>query len=116
LAEQEAKLASLKEEKKELDKTYEEQEKKYDLLRKRHENYAFVIYTIVGIASLVAGAYMKITFLGLGFILGGIASLTTGYVFFWNRLHDILKFISLLIALVIIIATGYRWTYRKEDE
>ena len=73
----------------------------------------FYVSAIIGIASIVIGSLMKMPFLGLGFILGGTACLVMGYGIYWSDLNDVLKLISLLIAIGLLIFIGYRKTVRN---
>ncbi len=73
----------------------------------------FYVSAIIGITSIIIGSLMKVPFLGLGFILGGTASLVLGYSLYWSGLNDILKLISLLIAIGLLVFIGYRKTHKS---
>lgn len=85
---------------KEQDALYQEQMQPY-------EKTFFMVSSIAGLLALLIGAFSGIPFLGFGFIMSGVFTLTMGYVSYWGRLHDILKFISLLGAIVLIIAISF---------
>ena len=46
--------------------------------------------------------------LGTGFMFGGIFAATTGYWFHWSYLDDWVRFISLLIAMAVLVFVAYR--------
>lgn len=94
-------------------KEFEAQEEEYDTRRKAYEQYLFYISTISGVAAIAAGAMVAVPFLGMGLILGGVICLSLGYWDYWHHLDDTFKFISLILALIILIGAGYRVMRKK---
>lgn len=84
-----------------------EHEAMYQEQMKPYERTFFIISSLAGLLALLIGAFARIPFLGFGFIMSGVFTLTMGYVSYWGRLHDILKFISLLGAILLIIAISF---------
>lgn len=91
----------LLEEKKELDRKRRE-------ARKRFERHLFFMAVPIGIIALVVGSMMSIQAVGTGLMFGGIFTLIDGYAWYWSELQDWMRFLSLLIAFVILIFIGYR--------
>lgn len=95
----------------------EEHEKKvqeYRELRVKFDRFYFYTAAPIGLVALIAGALSKVPFLGVGLVLGGTACLTHGYWTYWDTLDALAKFISLLLALLLIIALGYRIAAREQ--
>lgn len=87
---------------------------KYTTERAAYENIYFYITAAIGLACLAIGALIPVASLGIGFIIGGIACLTAGYVTFWGQLQNMLKLGSLLAGFIIILALGYRFFRQRE--
>jgi hypothetical protein len=47
-------------------------------------------------------------------MFGGIFSICDGYFNYWSELADVLKFVSLLIAFILLLFLGYRRLEKKE--
>jgi hypothetical protein len=47
-------------------------------------------------------------------MFGGIFSICDGYFNYWSELADVLKFLSLLIAFILLLFLGYRRLEKKE--
>ena len=88
-------------ERKERDRIWREKEKVF-------QKNLFIIAVPVGIAAIIFGAVMPIQAIGTGLMFGGIFSLTEGYMFYWSELQDWMRFLSLLVAFVVLIYVGYR--------
>ncbi len=89
-------------------------DKKYNKVNTKYEKRYFYIMTLVGLVALIIGGISKVPFIGMGFIIGGIICITHSYWSHWYKLTDILKFISLLIALIILIFFGYRIFFKEK--
>ncbi len=74
----------------------------------------FVVAAVVGIASILFGIFSSIDYLAAGAILGGTFCLIFGYSYHWANIPDVLKFLSILLAIGIIIGTGYRFSRRSK--
>lgn len=92
---------------------YQTLNQKYQSEQKIYEKYYFYIATVVGIVTIIAGVLTPMPFLGMGFILGGIVCLAHGYFRYWDEMHDLVKFISLLLALILLIISSYRFVRNK---
>lgn len=66
------------------------------------------VATPLGIAAMLIGAYLPQQDLGAGLILGGILTVADGYWTYWQHLPDWLRFLSLLLAFVVLLFIGYR--------
>ena len=86
----------------------------YKVEKKSFEKYYFYIAAIIGIVFLIAGVLTPLPFLGMGFILGGIFCLVIGYFRYWDELSDLLKFISLLLAFILLIFSSFKFVKNKK--
>ena len=68
----------------------------------------FYVDVPFGIAAIITGALITLPAVGTGLIFGGILSITAGYIGYWNELPEPLRFISLLIAFIVLIFVGYK--------
>lgn len=81
----------------------------YQNRKENFSKYYFYVSSVVGLLTIIAGAFVvPIPFLGMGFILGGTFCLMSGYFWYWDELDDIFKFISLIIALLILIISSFK--------
>jgi len=72
----------------------------------------------VGLTCLIAGLLLRSTVVGSSLALGGLCTLISGCYTYWDDMGDALRFISLIITLVIVIAIGllkFGRPYRDED-
>ena len=67
-----------------------------------------IVSTPLGIAAIMAGAYVSLHAIGTGLIFGGIFSVAWGYWSYWQYLDDWIRFISLLFGFGILLFVGYR--------
>jgi len=88
---------------------HEQEMEQYQLALKEFEKYYFYITTVVGIIALIAGTFIQIPFLGMGFILGGVLCIVFGYLSYWQELNHWIKFASLLMALLLLILASFRF-------
>lgn len=70
----------------------------------------FIVLVILGVGSLVAGAYLATisTIVSLGFSFGGVLSLIIGAVRYWSNMQDVLRVVILAVALAALIWVGLR--------
>lgn len=80
----------------------EETQQRYAHMDKQKYFY-FYSALLFGIACIIAGIYCTISFVGIGFVLGGFASIIVGYHQAWLLLGDFIKFSTFLLALLLII-------------
>jgi hypothetical protein len=60
----------------------------------------------LGLVALVVGLFVRTVAVGTGLAFGGLCALTAGCYSYWDDMGDALRFFSLLIVLVILIAIG----------
>ncbi len=80
---------------------------------KRFQKHLFFVAVPLGITAIILGAFLPIQAVGTGLMLGGIFSISNGYVNYWSELSDSLRFISLLIAFIVLILVGYKKLEKK---
>lgn len=60
----------------------------------------------IGLTALVIGLFLSPVAVGVGLAFGGMCTLATGCYSYWDDMGDALRFFSLLIVLVILVAIG----------
>lgn len=88
-----------------------QEEQKAQVLREKQRIFQrnlFFVAVPVGIFSILFGSVVAIQSVGTGFMFGGIFCLIQGYSFYWSELQDWMRFVSLLLAFVVLIFVGYR--------
>ena len=75
---------------------------------KRFERHLFAFAVPLGVAAILAGAFLRLPAIGSGLMFGGILSVCDGYANYWGELADALKFASLLAAFVVLVVVGWR--------
>lgn len=86
---------------------YNKRVKEYRNLLKSYRNSYFYMSFCIGILIIIIGAIIVPTdALGTGFIIGGIITLIQGYAFVWGEITDLIKFISLISALLLFFLLG----------
>ena len=83
---------------------YEEQKEK----EKRFARTLFYAGTPIGIAVIIIGSILQIQAVGTGLMFAGIFTLGDCYYWYWSELQDWMKFLSLLVAVAVLIFIGYR--------
>ncbi|MBU0477962.1 TMEM14 family protein [bacterium] len=96
-----AEKVKLEKEKSQLTKQRKEHEKRF-------EKHLFFVAAPIGIAAIIVGSVIAVQSIGTGLIFGGIFTLLNGYCWYWSELQDWMRFLSLLVAFVILIFIGYR--------
>ena len=74
----------------------------------RFHKRLFYVSVPLGIAAIIAGAYIALPAVGTGLIFGGILSIVLGYMGYWIELPEPVKFVSLLIAFIVLVVVGYK--------
>lgn len=65
----------------------------------------------LGYAAIVLGSLRVASGLGSGFMFGGIFAVTIGYWYHWGFVADWLRFVSLLLALgVLVLIASWRFS------
>ncbi len=82
--------------------------KEYQNIRKQYSKKQFYVVVPMGILAIIIGILIPLQSIGTGLIFGGIFSIIEGYFGYWFYLSNELKFISLLIAFVILIFAGFK--------
>jgi hypothetical protein len=77
------------------------------------QKYLFFAAVPLGIAAIIFGAFIPIQSVGTGLLCGGIFCICDGYLNYWTELTDVLKFISLVIAFIVLLIVGYNKLDRK---
>jgi hypothetical protein len=67
----------------------------------------FTISTVLGVAAILIGAYLRPHAIGAGLILGGILSLALGYWGHSQYLDDWFRFTSLLAGFAALLLVGF---------
>jgi len=66
--------------------------------------YRFYSQIIIGVVALLSGIFIPLFHAGIGLLVGGIITLGYGYYTYWEHLTDLVATISLVIALIGLIA------------
>lgn len=82
----------------------------YDDAESVYNRNVFMILVVLGIASLVAGAYLTTvsSVVSLGFSFGGVLALIIGAVRYWSNMQDVLRVVVLAVALGALVWIGLR--------
>lgn len=75
---------------------------------KRFQAVLFSVAVPLGIAAILIGSLAAIQAVGTGLMFGGIFLLLDGYCNYWSELADSMRFLSLLLAFIILLYIGYR--------
>ena len=86
----------------------QEASERMETARKQHQMHLFFTAVPVGLIAIIAGTFIRVPALGPGMVFGGVFTLVEGYLFNWQELSDPIKFVSLLIALIVLGITAYR--------
>ena len=96
------------EERKQLQAEENKRQEGYRQHRKVFERNLFYAATPVGIAAIIIGSMLAVQSIGAGLIFGGIFTVIDGYCWYWSELQDWMRFLSLLIAFIVLIICGYK--------
>ena len=103
-------------EKAEMARQQEEAAAKYNTAQKLHQMHLFFTAVPVGLLAVIVGTFIRVPALGPGMVFGGVFTLVEGYLFNWQELSDPIKFVSLLIALIVLGITAYRRLGSQEKQ
>ena len=67
----------------------------------------------LGYLAMIFGAMRPSAGLHDGLIFGGIITVTTGYGFHWSYVEDWLRFLSLLVAMAVLVLISY-WRFGQD--
>ncbi|MDD5617647.1 MAG: hypothetical protein PHG69_00995 [Candidatus Omnitrophica bacterium] len=96
------------EEKARIDKQRADADRIWTQKQKVFQRNLFYVAVPLGILSIIAGAISPVQAIGTGLMFGGIFALTEGYMFYWSELDDLMRFLSLLVAFIVLVYIGYR--------
>ncbi|MAE43229.1 hypothetical protein CMO93_05635 [Candidatus Woesearchaeota archaeon] len=82
--------------------------KEFDNIREIYNRNVFIISAILGIISLLIGAFLKLPSVSSGIMGGGILTIIYGTLRYWGNMPDYGRFTILGIALAILIWLGYK--------
>ena|SRR3989338_4145933 len=102
------------EEKEKLQIEDNKRQEKYRQHRKTFERHLFYVAAPVGVAAIIVGAGLTVQAVGAGLIFGGIFTLIDGYCWYWSELQDWMRFLSLLMAFIVLIGIGYAKASEKK--
>lgn len=74
----------------------------------QHQKITFYVNVILGLIVILLGTVIKFDTIGSGLIFGGAITLLSGYLGYWSNLDAPLKFVSLLIAFLLILFIASR--------
>ncbi|MDD3297091.1 MAG: hypothetical protein PHU64_07035 [Candidatus Omnitrophica bacterium] len=102
------------EEKAKYDSDKERLNKEYRAKQKEFEKVLFAVAVPLGIAAIIIGSLLPIQAIGTGLMFGGIFNICNGYVNYWSELNDVLRFLSLLLAFIVLLVIGYKKLEKKQ--
>jgi hypothetical protein len=80
--------------------------KQIDDERRAYYGAMFWVSFPIGFAALVVGMFLRAVPVGTGLAFGGLCTLTAGCYSYWNDMGDAVRFFSLLVVLVAVVAIG----------
>ena len=86
----------------------------YRKQQKVFERHLFFTAVPVGLLAIIVGSLLAIQAVGAGLIFGGIFTLIDGYCWYWTELEDWMRFLSLLVAFIVLVYMGYKRLHEKE--
>lgn len=107
--EDKAEKAKLNTELEALEKEHSEKERIF------HQALFWVSYP-VGLAAVVFGILFRVQLVGGGLIFGGLASLANGCYSYWDDMEAMHRFLSLLLALLVLLLMGSWRFWRPAPE
>lgn len=76
--------------------------------QQQFEKHLYIVAVPLGLVVILVGAFSRVQSIGSGLMIGGIFSITDGYINYWSQLADWMRFLSLLAAFVILLIVGYK--------
>ena len=76
--------------------------------QKQFEKHLYMVAVPLGLVAILIGAFSRVQSIGSGLMIGGIFSITDGYINYWSHLEDWMRFLSLLAAFAILLIVGYK--------
>ena len=78
-------------------------QKHYEEARKVYERNVFITLVVLGVVSLIVGAFVVLPILSLSFSWGGVLSLVIASMRYWGNADKVLKVVILAVALGALI-------------
>ena len=94
----------------------EQERKAFDAARQDFSRTLFFIAAPLGVLAILAGGFITLPAVGTGLILGGVANLVMGYGQYWDHLEHWMRFVSLLVAFLVLIGVAWRRFGRSKGE
>ncbi len=82
--------------------------KNFEDAKKPYNRTVFIIHILAGVILILIGIYIKLEFVGTGFIYGGILNLLVGVIRYFSDMSPIIRFITVLIALIIVVYVAFK--------
>lgn len=96
------------EQKAKMDQERQAREAEWTAREKRFQSVLFFVAVPLGIAAILFGSLAAIQAIGTGMMFGGIFLLLDGYCNYWSEMADSMRFVSLLLAFIVLLYVGYR--------
>ena len=91
-------------------------DERFKKLSEERSSVVFYVSLFTALLLIIASLFIPVPAISVGLILSGIAVGIDGYWRTWNYLDARLKFISLIIAIVLLIAISFISFYRSKDK
>lgn len=76
----------------------------------------FWVASPLGMGAIILGATLQVPAIGTGLVFGGIFALIDAFGNYWRYLSEPFRFVSLLLAFVVLVLMGYRKFSTIEQE
>jgi hypothetical protein len=86
---------------------------KYNSQLYDYQSTLFYTCLAFGLLFIIIGLVFTIPIIDVGLVLGGSIALIDGYVSYWSELPKVLQFVSLIVALFLVIFITYFKLVRK---
>jgi hypothetical protein len=73
-----------------------------------HNRNVFIVLTIIGALSIIAGILIKVDSVAIGFLIGGILNIIIGTIRYWSGLQDVGRFLILGAVLALLVWVGIK--------
>lgn len=81
----------------------------YDDAMKPHQRNSFIVFTILGLLTLLVSLGLKLPMaVGRGLMYGGVVTMFLGTTFYWSYMEDYLRFIVSGVVLAVLIFVGVK--------
>jgi hypothetical protein len=81
----------------------------YDTAMRPYQRNSFIIFTILGLITLVVSLTLKLPMaVGRGLMYGSVVTLLLGTLFYWSYMEDYLRFIVSGVVLGVLVLVGVK--------